>query len=134
MFGCLFASFCSFSFFLPKHHNFAQLNVPNASRWSVLIPKCFISRLLIRFTRCYESFVYLVLEITATLEKNLRKHDVFSSTSRKFCSRNEKIYHTSNVNRVAKTKNTRLRWVGRISGNDTVFLFCFVFLLFYNYE
>lgn len=94
----------------------------------------FISRLLIRFTRCYESFVYLVLEITATLEKNLRKHDVFSSTSRKFCSRNEKIYHTSNVNRVAKTKNTRLRWVGRISGNDTVFLFCFVFLLFYNYE
>lgn len=95
---------------------------------------CFISRLLIRFTKCYESFVYLVLEITATLEKNLRKHDVFSSTSRKFCSRNEKIYHTSNVNRVAKTKNTRLRWVGRISGNDTVFLFCFVFLLFYNYE
>ena len=109
MFGCLFASFCSFSFFLLKHHSFAQLNVPNASRWSVLIPKC-------------------------VLFKNLRKHDVFSSTSRKFCSRDEKIYHTSNVNRVAKTKNTRLRWVGRFSGNDTVFLFCFVFLLFYNYE
>lgn len=43
MFGCLSASFCSFSFFLPKHHSFAQLNVPNASRWSVLIPKCVLS-------------------------------------------------------------------------------------------
>ena len=30
-------------FFLPKHHSFAQLNVPNASRWSVLIPKCVLS-------------------------------------------------------------------------------------------
>lgn len=43
MFGCLFASFCSCFFFLPKRHSFAQLNVPNASRWSVLIPKCVLS-------------------------------------------------------------------------------------------
>lgn len=129
MFGCLFASFCSCFFFLPKRHSFAQLNVPNASRWSVLIPKCVLSVACSFDLPDATKVLYILFWKSRPLWNS-----VFSSTSRKFCSRNEKIYHTSNVNRVAKTKNTRLRWVGRISGNDTVFLFCFVFLLFYNYE